>query len=316
MGLTAEKMLALGEKYLNDFKQERERVAEKIAPGKGVEGAAEVVRADCPPSFEDALKVTEDIMMKARQFIIDRGLATVDTSARLSVVETPAFMASLLPYAAIYEPSIFDKKQEGTYIVTRPKDPKDLGSHLNRASIINTAVHEAFPGHFLQSVSSNKKNWIFQIAASGGTDLIASATETHEGWAHYCEKMMFDHGFEATDAAEFEMLNGAIWRACRIIADIKLAQGEATIEEMVEWMTKETGMPRYAMESEVNRYSHTPGQALSYMIGRHLMLELRADLEKKLGDKFEEKRFHDSVLSYGGLPFNLLKETVAREMGT
>lgn len=316
MGLTAEKMLALGEKYLNDFKQERERVAEKIAPGKGVEGAAEVVRADCPPSFEDALKVTEDIMMKARQFIIDRGLATVDTSARLSVVETPAFMASLLPYAAIYEPSIFDKKQEGTYIVTRPKDPKDLGSHLNRASIINTAVHEAFPGHFLQSVSSNKKNWIFQIAASGGTDLIASATETHEGWAHYCEKMMFDHGFEATDAAEFEMLNGAIWRACRIIADIKLAQGEATIEEMVEWMTKETGMPRYAMEGEVNRYSHTPGQALSYMIGRHLMLELRADLEKKLGDKFEEKRFHDSVLSYGGLPFNLLKETVAREMGT
>jgi uncharacterized protein (DUF885 family) len=307
-------MLALGEKYLQDFKKERERVAEKIAPGKGVEGATEVVRADCPQSFEDALKSTEEIMMNARKFIVDNDLATVDTSARLSVVETPGFLAALLPYAAIYEPSIFDKKQEGTYIVTRPKEPKDLASHLNRASIINTAVHEAFPGHFLQSVSSNKKNWMLQMAASGGTDIIASATETHEGWAHYCEKMMFDHGFEATDAAEFEMLNGAIWRACRIVADIKLAQGEATIEEMVDWMTKETGMARYAMESEVNRYTHTPGQALSYMIGRHLMLELRKDLEKMLGDKFDEKKFHDAVLGYGGLPFNLLKEAVTVEL--
>jgi uncharacterized protein (DUF885 family) len=153
------------------------------------------------------------------------------------------------------------------------------------------------------------------MAGSGGGDVIASATETHEGWAHYCEKMMFDHGFEATDAAQFEMLTGAIWRACRIIADIKLAQGETTIGKMVDWMTKETGMARYAMEGEVDRYSHTPGQALSYMIGRHLMLEFRKSLEKKLKDKFDEKRFHDAVLGYGGLPFNLLKEVVTEEFG-
>lgn len=315
LGLTPEKMLTLGEKYLREFKRERERVAERITPGRGVDGSTEVVRTNCPATFEDALKATEDVMNRAKQFIIENNLATVDPDAKLGVVETPAFMAPLLPYAAVYEPSKFDKSQEGTYIVTRPKDPKDLGSHLNYASIINTAVHEAYPGHFLQSVASNKKHWMLQLAASGGTDVIASATETHEGWAHYCEKMMFDHGFEANDAAEFEMLNGAIWRACRIIADIKLAWGETTIEEMVEWMTKETGMARYAMEGEVNRYSHTPGQALSYMIGRHLMLELRKDLKAKLGEKFNEKKFHDAVLSYGALPFNLLKEAVTLELG-
>jgi hypothetical protein len=315
LGLTPSEMLKLGEKYLREFKSERERVAEKIAPGRGVDGAAEIVRANCSATFEDALKATEDVMNRAKQFIIDHDLATVYPDAKLGVVETPAFMAPMLPYAAIYEPSIFDKNQEGTYIVTRPKDPKDLGSHLNYASIVNTAVHEAYPGHFLQSVASNKKPWMFLLAAIGGPDTIASTPETHEGWAHYCEKMMFDHGFEANDAAEFEMLNGAIWRACRIIADIKLAQGETTIEEMVEWMTKETGMARQPMEGEVNRYSHTPGQALSYMIGRHLMLELRADLEAKLGEKFSEKRFHDAVMDYGALPFDLLKEAVATELG-
>ena len=316
LGLTPDEMLVLGDKYLREFKRERERVAEKIAPGRGVEAAAEVVRADCPATFEDALKATEDVMNRAKQFIIEHDLATVYPDAKLGVVETPAFMAPLLPYAAIYEPSIFDKNQEGTYIVTRPKNPKDLGSHLNYASIVNTAVHEAFPGHFHQSVASNKKYWMLQIAGSGGGDIVASATETHEGWAHYCEKMMFDHGFEANDAAELEMLNGAIWRACRIIADIRLAQGEKTIEEMVEWITAETGMARYAMQSEVNRYSHTPGQALSYMIGRHLMLALRKDLEAKLGEKFSEKKFHDAVLSYGGLPFSLLKDAITTELGT
>ena len=314
LGLTPDEMRTLGENYLQEFKRERERVAEKIAPGRGIAGAAEVVRANCPPTFEDALKATEDVMNAAKQFIIDHDLATVDPDAKLGVVETPAFMAPLLPYAAMFEPSKFDKNQEGTYIVTRPKDPKDLASHLNYASIVNTAVHEAYPGHFLQSVASDKRHWMFLMTASGGPDIIASTTETHEGWAHYCEKMMFDHDFEANDAAEFEMLSGAIWRACRIIADIKLAQGEATIEELVEWMTKETGMARYAMEGEVNRYSHTPGQALSYMIGRHLMLGLRKDLETKLGKKFSEKKFHDEVMGYGALPFKLLREAVTAEL--
>jgi len=314
IGLTPDEMLALGEKYLREFKKQRKAVAERISPGRGVDGATEMVRANCPKTFEDALKATEDVMNRAKQFIIDHNLATVDSGASLRVMETPAFMASLLPYAAIFEPSIFDKSQEGMYIVTRPKDPKDLGSHLNHASIVNTAVHEAYPGHFHQSVASNKKYWMLQVAASGGGDLIASGTETHEGWAHYCEKMMFEHGFEADDAAEFEMLNGAIWRACRIVADIKLALGEAPIKDMVEWMTKETGMAKYAMEGEVKRYSHTPGQALSYMIGRHLMLELRKDLEKELGQRFEEKRFHDAILAYGVLPFSLLREAVTAEL--
>jgi uncharacterized protein (DUF885 family) len=74
-------------------------------------------------------------------------------------------------------------------------------------------------------------------------------------------------------------------------------------------------MARNAMEDEVKRYSHTPGQALSYMIGRHLVLDLRKDLESKLGKKFDEKKFHDIVAGYGNLPFNLIKEVVTLELG-
>lgn len=315
LGLTPEDILALGEKYLKEFKGEREKLAERMAPGKGVEGATEIVRAHCGKTFEEVLKMTEDEMNKAKQFIVDHDLATIDLDARLKVLETPSFMASLLPYAALFQPAKFDKVQEGAYIVTRPKNPMDLASNLNHAAIINTAVHEAYPGHFHQGVASNKRNWMLMLAGSADSDIAAVATETVEGWAHYCEKMMFDHGYEATDEAAFEMLNAAIWRACRIIADVKLAQGEATIQDMANWIVKETGMAQGAMEDEVKRYTQSPGQALSYMIGRHLIMDLRKDLEKKLGSKFHEKTFHDLVAGYGYLPFPLMKEAVVSELG-
>ncbi len=313
LGMDSGQILALGEKYLKDFKDQRVRLAEKMMPGKGVEAVMANVQSRAPKTFEEGLKGTIDEMEKAKRFIVDNDIATLDPSAKLHVIETPAFMAPLLPYAAMFMGSKFDKVQEGIYLVTRPKDPKDLSKHLNYAAIINTAVHEAYPGHFHQSVLANHKTWIFQLLSGG--DAQWAGAETVEGWAHYCEKMMFDRGYEATDDAEMEMLNGAIWRACRIIADVKLARGEARIPELVDWMVKETGMAKDATDAEVKRYSRTPGQALSYMIGRHLIIGFREEVEKKLGSGFNEKKFHDSVASYGYLPYPLMREAVLTELG-
>ena len=312
LGMNSDEILALGERHLRDFKDQRVRLAGKIAPGKGVDAAMKEVQSKSPKTFDEALKATVDEMERAKRFIVEHDIATLDSSAQLSVVETPAFMAPLLPYAAMFMGSKFDKTQVGVYIVTRPKDPADLSKHLNYAAITNTAVHEAYPGHFHQSVLANNKTWIFQLMSGG--DAQWAGAETVEGWAHYCEKMMFDRGYEATDDAEMEMLNGAIWRACRIIADVKLARGEATIPETIDWMVKETGMARDATEAEVKRYSRTPGQALSYMIGRHLILGFREEVERKLGSRFNEKRFHDSVASYGYLPYPLMREAVLSEL--
>ncbi len=313
LGLDSAQTLELGEKYLKEFKERRAKLSEKMMPGKGVDAAMKRVQSKSPKTFEEGLQATINEMEKAKKYIVDNDVATLDPAAKLHVIETPAFMAPLLPYAAMFMASKFDKVQEGIYLVTRPKDPKDLAKHLNYASIINTAVHEAYPGHFHQSVLANHKTWIFQMMAGG--DTMFAGAETVEGWAHYCEKMMFDRGFEQTDDAEMEMLNGAIWRACRIIADVKLARGEAKIPELVDWMVKETGMAKDATDAEVKRYSRTPSQALSYMIGRHLIIGFREEVEKKLGSGFNEKRFHDLVAAYGYLPFPLMREAVLSNFG-
>ena len=312
LGMSPEQLMVLGEKLLAEFKEEKRMVSERITNGKSVEEAAKIVQGKSPKTFEEALEATKNEMLEAKSFIASNRLATIDPDAKLEVVETPEFLAPVLPFAALYPPSYFDKRQEGQYVVTRPADPKDLSKHLNYAAIINTAVHEAYPGHFHQGVMTNKMHWILQM---GPPEAPIAGVETIEGWAHYCEKMMFDHGYKATDEAAFELLNGAIWRACRIIADIKLAHGTATVDEMADFMTRETGMARDAMVNEAKRYTRTPTYALSYMTGRHLIIEFRKEVERKAGAGFDEKRFHDLIASHGTLPFNLLREVVLSDLG-
>ncbi|MCJ2532572.1 MAG: DUF885 domain-containing protein [Candidatus Thermoplasmatota archaeon] len=309
--MSVDDILALGRDQLEKLKQERAKLADRIAPGKGVDEAIRISHNTAPKTFERALEETRKEMESAKEFIIKNDIASIDPEAELRVVETPVFLSPMLPYAALSMPSKFDPVQKGEYLVTRPKNSNDLGSHLNEGSIINTAVHEAYPGHFHQGVRSNRKHWMLQLNTMIiSSDTFDSGTETCEGWAHYCEKMMFENGYRATDLAALEMVNGSLLRAYRVVADISLACGEASFEDMVELGIKEAGIPRNASEAEVKRYTRTPGQALSYLLGRELLISLRVEMETTLGDDFDEKRFHDLVADYGELPFSLMRDGV------
>jgi len=299
LGMTSQEIYEVGVKYLKELKEERARLAQKIAAEKSVEEVMKQIEAEAPKTFEEALKATRDEMEKSRKFITEHDLATVPKEDQLLVEETPAFMAPLLPFAALIGPGKFDKKQIGIYIVTRPKDVKNLGKHLNYASIPGTAVHEGFPGHFLQGALANRGSFVRLFA--GGTEVI-------EGWAHYCEEMMTEHGFIKSLESQFMKVNDGIWRAVRIIVDVKLSRGEMSFDEAVNMLMKEAGMSKEGAVAEVRRYTLTPGYPLSYLLGKHLILRLRDDIKKKMGKKFNEKFFHDTIASNGELPLALLKE--------
>jgi uncharacterized protein (DUF885 family) len=138
--------------------------------------------------------------------------------------------------------------------------------------------------------------------------LFAGGTETIEGWAHYCEEMMREQGFIKGLETQFIKTNDAIWRAVRIIVDVKLSRGEMSFDEAVEMLMKEAGMSKEGAVAEVRRYTLTPGYPLSYLLGKHLILKLREDIERRMGKKFSLKLFHDMILANGELPIGLLKE--------
>ncbi len=298
LGMTSDEILELGFKYLKELKDERAKLAAQIAPDKSAKEVIEMIEKNAPRTFDEALKATSDAMQEAKKFTIKNNLATVYEEDKLIVGETPAFLAPIIPFAALFMPSRFDKPMIGNYIVTRPKDIANLGKHLNYASLRNTAVHEAFPGHFLQGTVSNRSSLVH---------LLAGGTETTEGWAHYCEQMMVEHGFVTSLESKLMQINDAIWRAVRIIVDVKLSRGEMRFDDAVEMLVAEVGMSKEGAVAEVRRYTMTPGYALSYLLGKHLILKLRNEIRENMGAKYTNRFFHDIITANGFLPVHLLK---------
>jgi uncharacterized protein (DUF885 family) len=159
-------------------------------------------------------------------------------------------------------------------------------------------VHEAFPGHFLQGTISNRSSLVH---------LFAQGMETVEGWAHYCEEMMMEHGFMTGVESKLIQVNDAIWRAVRIVVDVKLSRGEMTFDDAVHMLVTEVGMSQEGATAEVRWYTLSPGYPLSYLMGKHLILQLRDDIKQKMGSTYSETVFHDTITANGNLPIALLR---------
>jgi uncharacterized protein (DUF885 family) len=290
---SGDEILAVGEELLASEKAAREAVAAEIDPTASVPEVADQIKNDHAPTFAQALDEYRRAMDAARSFVIDRDLASPPDEDHLTVIETPAFIRHLIPFAAYYDPAKFDPTPVGTYIVTPPQSPEMMREH-NRSSINNTSVHEAYPGHHLQLSAG--------ITNPSLVRLFSGAPEFHEGWAFYCERMMKEAGFDDTPKGWYVVHNDAIWRATRIILDVALHRGEIGFDEAVDRLVAETGFERPAALAEVKRYTSTPTYQLSYLFGRHLIERLRVDVQAREGDAFSLKRFHDTLIYGGSMP--------------
>jgi uncharacterized protein (DUF885 family) len=284
---------ALGERYLAQFKEERSALLSQNWPGRTLAEVNALIRAQHADSFEAALEEYRQVITGARQFAIQRGLATFPEAEELRVEPTPAFLRPVIPFAAYEPPAHFESRQLGIYIVTPQAD--GLGEH-NRAAIVNTSVHEAYPGHHLQFACANQHPSLARLLAA------AYATEMVEGWAHYCEQLMHEQGFAVGPEVRFVQLNDLIWRACRILLDIDLSSARIGMAEAVSMLVEEAAMDPAAALAEVRRYTYTPGYQLSYLYGRHLLGDLRDSRRQAEGPAFQLRAFHDRLLYSGTMP--------------
>jgi uncharacterized protein (DUF885 family) len=245
-------------------------------------------------------------MVRARTHIIEHGIATMPPGEQISVIPTPDYLRTVIPFAAYFEPPKFDKHPSGIYIVTPSvrDDPNAMREH-NYASISNTSVHEAYPGHHLQLSAATRHPSLVR--------LLVDAPEFVEGWGMYSEQMMREQGFD--DGPEFllAMHTDAIWRACRIILDVRMHRGELSVEEATAMLIEHTGFEHANAQAEVFRYTYTPTYQLSYLLGKVLLLQLRTDEQHRLGERFSLMRFHDTLLNNGSLPISFHRRLLAAE---
>ena len=307
-GLSVDDILAIGEEQLAAMHQLRVDAGRLIDPSLSEAQIVERVKADGPADFEAALEGYREAMMRARDFIVEHDLATLPTDDRIEVMATPVHMRSTIPLAAYFEPAAFDRPIRGVYIVT-PSVDGDPGAMLehNWASIVNTSVHEAYPGHHLQLSAA--------LSSPTPARLLVDAPEFVEGWGMYCEQMMLEQGFEDTPQRRVIVATDAIWRAVRIVLDIRLHRGEIGVDEAIDLLVEHTGFERPVARAEVRRYTQTPGYNLSYLLGKVLLLRLRADEKARLGAEFSLRGFHDSLLYSGSLPITFGRRLLAGEGG-
>ena len=150
-GLDADQILEVGEQQLAENKAKRIDAAWEIDPTVDEPAVVDRIKRDHPDTFEEALEAYRDVMVRARQHLIDREIVSVPDDERISVIATPEYLRNVIPFAAYFEPPKFDPNPAGIYVVTPSVggDPNAMREH-NRSAISNTSIHEAYPGHHLQ----------------------------------------------------------------------------------------------------------------------------------------------------------------------
>jgi uncharacterized protein (DUF885 family) len=295
-------ILAFGESSLRGEKKSLEELSRKIDPDAAVSEVKARIKSKHPASFKESLNLVQQTVQEAKQFVSEHGFATIPEGEDLIVMETPSYLRHIIPFAAYFSPARFESSKVGVYITTPPDGDDEVLAELNYASIANTAVHEGYPGHHLQ-LTYNALNPSLIRALFHGTEFI-------EGWAHYCEEAMKNLGWRDTLEARFMQTVDLIWRAARIVLDVKLSTGIISFNEAVDLLIKETGMARASAFAEVKRYTFTPGYQLSYYLGKHLIKNLKKETEGLWGDGYSDRRFHDVILGSGGLPIKFLKKII------
>ncbi len=128
--------------------------------------------------------------------------------------------------------------------------------------------------------------------------------------ALYSEKLGVEMGLYDTPYDHFGRLSYEMWRACRLVVDTGIHAQGWTRQQAIDYLTANTALSYHTIGTEIDRYIAWPGQALSYKMGELTILELRSEAEQKLGDQFDIRTFHDTVLAQGGLPLDLLRKQV------
>jgi uncharacterized protein (DUF885 family) len=174
----------------------------------------------------------------------------------------------------------------------------------NLYSVEDIAYHEGIPGHHLQISIAQEAEGLPAFRK------YLHYTAYTEGWGLYAEGLGKDVGFYQDPYSDYGRLEGDIWRAIRLVVDTGVHSKDWNRDQMVDFFHDHSNIDDTSIQSEVDRYIATPGQALAYKVGQLTILQLRDRAQKALGPKFDLRAFHDQVVDAGALPLDVLSDRI------
>ncbi|MFZ2030129.1 MAG: DUF885 domain-containing protein [Vitreimonas sp.] len=297
--MTPEQMHALGESEVTRIRAEMEQ--EIRASGFHGDFAAFVNFLHTDPQFY--AHSADELMMRTAEIVkrVDNQLPRLfGTQPRLTfgirVIPAETAEGSTTAYYTQGSPAL---GQAGTYWVNT--------THLDQRPLYEMpalTLHESQPGHHLQIALAQEQGELPYYRRN------ANVTAFIEGWGLYAESLGNDMGMYRTPYERFGRLSYEMWRACRLVADTGIHWMGWDIEHARQCFAQNTALSPHNIQTELERYVATPGQALAYKIGELNFQTLRREATQAMGSRFDIRAFHDELLGAGALPIDLLDTRV------
>jgi len=261
--------------------------------------------------FNAAIEKNPDLHPKSKQEMLDLYRKYIDQM----YVKLPSLFGRL-PKAKVEVIPMeeFREKQSAgaDYIQGTPDGSRPGHVNVNTSNyekrktlpIETTAYHEGIPGHHLQISIAQEIPTLPPFRQQGG--YVAYS----EGWALYSERLGEEVGFYQDPYSYYGHLQDEMLRAIRLVVDTGFHYKKWTRQQVVDFFHDHSGIDEVEVQSETDRYIAIPGQALGYKIGQLKILALREKAQKALGDKFDIRGFHDTVLGAGALPMDVLEQQI------
>jgi uncharacterized protein (DUF885 family) len=269
----------------------------------GIEAALELAYAD-RPARADVVETAKSSTAEATEFVRQKNLVELPDSP-VQIILMPEFQRGV-SVAYCDSPGPLDKHLDTFYAVSPIPDDwteEQTTSFLreyNRRSIHELSIHEAMPGHYLQLFHANRHPSVLRAVLSSGPFV--------EGWAVYAEKVMIDAGYMDNDPLmKLINLKWYLRGLTNAIMDQAIHVDGMTREQAMELMTKTGFQQEREAAGKWVRAQLTSAQLPTYFVGFQEHLDLRREMEAKLGEKFDQRAFHDKVLSYGSPPVRYVR---------
>ena len=178
-----------------------------------------------------------------------------------------------------------DGRRGGVFFMN-VSDPEGWG----RYEIENTSLPRGHPG------TSPAAGDLGRAGRRTGVPEAAFIAAYGEGWGLYTERLADEMGLYSSPLDRVGMLSADSMRACRLVVDTGMHALGWSRQQAVDYMLANSPMRAGHIGAEIDRYAVTPGQALSYMIGRLEIQRIRREAEARQGGSFDIKAFHDAVL--------------------
>jgi uncharacterized protein (DUF885 family) len=309
-------LLKRAEAEIARLQQEFRKAAAQIDSKKDVASVQLDMLKD-HPSGDRVIAETTARLSGQQKFLIDRSIVTVPSPVLPLVRESPPFMRATT-LASMDTPGPYDTAKEAYYYVTLPnpswskEQAEDFlrGAH-SRSIIEVTAIHEAYPGHYLQHLwegTLSKARQLFGVMSN------------IEGWAHYTEQMMLDEGYGGGDPRlRLAQIQDALLRAGRFVVALRMHTDAAgpgshpmTVAEGTDYFHKQALQTRKVAEMEALRGTQDP-LYMVYTWGKLEILRLRDEVKATRGGGYALKNFHDDLLSYGRGPLSLIRTALLKK---